>query len=386
EARRGEGSRRGEPSVVTQSVKRTTAKPKSRARRSPGGKSKRPAGGRATWRRWLVAALGASLLPLGAFVVWAHSGGDATRAVRFEVDPYEQRAQLIQRLHAAGLVQSPTLFGWYLTFAGEVEPGPHLLGPGLSAAELGRRLTRSRGRQVQKLSIPEGLNLFQIAERAETAQICSARDFIGSARKQTLLDELGIEHAQSVEGYLFPATYDFPADSRPEDVIRRLVRETRKRLRSLGESPYVKRRGWGEHEVLTLASMIEKEAQVPEERALISSVFHNRLDSPDFEKRRYLQSDPTSAYACYAEPERVPACQGFSGKVTPALNRDPANRYSTYVVQGLPPGPIANPGEAAIEAAVAPAKTDYLFFVARGGGRHHFSRTYAEHQRAVESP
>ena len=121
---------------------------------------------------------------------------------------------------------------------------------------------------------------------------------------------------------------------------------------------------------------------MPEERALISSVFHNRLDSPDFEKRRYLQSDPTSAYACYAEPERVPACQGFSGKVTPALNRDPANRYSTYVVQGLPPGPIANPGEAAIEAAVAPAKTDYLFFVARGGGRHHFSRTYAEHQRA----
>ncbi|MCA9641413.1 MAG: endolytic transglycosylase MltG, partial [Myxococcales bacterium] len=82
----------------------------------------------------------------------------------------------------------------------------------------------------------------------------------------------------------------------------------------------------------------------------------------------------------------VPACAGFSGKVTPALNRDPKNRYSTYVVQGLPPGPIANPGEAALRAAVSPAKTDYLFFVARGGGRHTFTRTYAEHQRAVESP
>ncbi|MCB9606270.1 MAG: endolytic transglycosylase MltG [Polyangiaceae bacterium] len=325
-------------------------------------------------------------VPLVGFLIWAHSGGEASTSVRFEVDPYEDRPQLIQRLHHAGLVQSPTLFGWYLTFAGEIEPGAHLLGPGLSAAELSRRLTRSRGRNSQKLSVPEGLNLYQIAERAEAAQICAAQDFVSAARKQTLLDELGIERSSSVEGYLFPATYEFAADTRPEDVIRRLVRETRKRLRALGDSELVKRRGWGEHEILTLASMIEKEAGVPEERPLISSVFHNRLDSPEFEKRRFLQSDPTSAYACFAEPKQVPACAGFSGKVTPALNRDPKNRYSTYVVQGLPPGPIANPGEAALRAAVSPAKTDYLFFVARGGGRHTFTRTYAEHQRAVESP
>ncbi len=382
---------------MTSPVKRSSklksgARP-SKSRPARGG-TKRSAKGppksrpKATSRRWtgLFVLLGVLGLPAVAFWLWAHAGGEATAAVRFEVDPFEQRPQLIQRLHDAGLVQSPTLFGWYLTFAGEIEPGTHLLAPGLSAAELTRRLTRSRGRSVQKLSIPEGLNLFQIADRAEAAQICAAPDFVIVARKQSLLDELGIERAKSVEGYLFPATYDFAADSRPEDVIRRLVRETRKRLRTLGDSAFVKRRGWGEHEILTLASMIEKEAGVPDERPLISSVFHNRLDSPDFEKRRFLQSDPTSAYACYAEPERVPACKGFTGKVTPALNRDPNNRYSTYVVQGLPPGPIANPGEAALKAAVSPAKTDYLFFVARGAGRHHFSRTYAEHQRAVESP
>ncbi|MGE0321408.1 MAG: endolytic transglycosylase MltG [Polyangiaceae bacterium] len=337
-------------------------------------------------KRWLLAAFGLLALPLVGFLIWAHSGGDATASVRFEVDPYEDRPHLIQRLHAAGLVQSPTLFGWYLAFAGEIEPGAHLLGPGLSPAELSRRLTRSRGRSSQKLSVPEGLNLYQIAERAEAAQICPAQDFVSTAGKQALLDELGIKRASSVEGYLFPATYEFAADTRPEDVIRRLVRETRKRLRALGDSELIKRRGWGEHEILTLASMIEKEAGVPEERPLISSVFHNRLDSTEFEKRRFLQSDPTSAYACFVEPERVPACEGFTGKVTPALNRDPKNRYSTYMTQGLPPGPIANPGEAALRAAVSPAKTDYLFFVARGGGRHTFTRTYAEHQRAVDSP
>lgn len=374
---------------MSQAVKRTSSKPKGpRSGKSAPRGSKRPKrrGARAAYWKWLALLGGGLGLPLAVFLVWAHRGGDATEAVRFEVDPYEDRPQLIQRLHAAGLVQSPTLFGWYLALSGEIEPGAHLLGPGLSAAELSRRLTRSRGRSSRKLSIPEGLNLYQIAERAEAVQICPALDFVAAARKQALLDELGIERANSVEGYLFPATYDFPADSRPEEVIRRLVRETRKRLRALGDTEQVKRRGWGEHEILTLASMIEKEASVPDERPLISSVFHNRLDSPEFDKRRYLQSDPTSAYACYAEPDRVPACKGFDGKVTPALNRDPKNRYSTYVVQGLPPGPIANPGEAALRAAVSPAKTEYLFFVARGAGRHHFSRTYAEHQRAVESP
>lgn len=352
-------------------------------------RGERPKGSRVGFRAWRwLALLGVPVVPFAALLLWAHSGARPTEpdlVLRFEVDAYEDRRALAERLQRAGLVQHPQLFSWYLALNGEVEPGAHVLRPGLSAADLIGRLTRSRRRERVKLTLPEGLNLYQVAGRMQAAQVSCEQDFIDAARKKNLLDELGIQ-AGSVEGYLFPATYDFQVDSTPEEVIRRLVREARKRLRAVGSSSWIERRGWGELEILTLASMIEKEAQVPEERPLISSVFHNRLDSAEFEKRRFLQSDPTSAYACFAEPARVPACGGWTGKVTPALNRDPANRYSTYVTQGLPPGPIASPGEAALRAAVAPAETDYLFFVARGAGRHHFSRSYDEHKRAIDKP
>jgi UPF0755 protein len=112
-------------------------------------------------------------------------------------------------------------------------------------------------------------------------------------------------------------------------------------------------------------------------------VFLNRLEDPNFKPKR-LQSDPTAMYACYAEPEVVPACAGFTGKATPAINRDPHNRYSTYVNEGLPPGPIGNPGESSIEAVLAPSTTKYLFFVAKGGGRHSFSETLDQHNEAVK--
>ena len=98
----------------------------------------------------------------------------------------------------------------------------------------------------------------------------------------------------------------------------------------------------------------------------------------------HLQSDPTAVYGCYAMPTAIAACAGFRGKATPAINRDPANVYSTYVTKGIPPGPIANPGMASIEAVLAPAKTNFLFFVAKGGGRHEFTASYAAHRKAVE--
>ncbi len=323
-------------------------------------------------------------LALGVSVRWLTQAAPGEGTLRLVVDPYEGRAELASRLHAEGLIKSPRLFMLYLTLSGEVAPGPHLLARGESPREVHARLARAPRRASVQVTLPEGHNLFQIAERLEARGICPREDFVAAALSRATLHELGISRGQSVEGTLFPATYPLLVDSPCIDVIRRLVREMRRRLAALGESEVARRRGWGEHEVLTLASMIEKEAQVAEERPLISSVFHNRLDSPEFARRRLLQSDPTSAYLCYLAPHEVPACAGFKGLVTPALNRDPKNRYSTYVVEGLPPGPIASPGEASLRAALFPAKSDYLFFVAEGGGRHRFTRTYAEHQRAIQ--
>lgn len=132
-----------------------------------------------------------------------------------------------------------------------------------------------------------------------------------------------------------------------------------------------------------LASIIEKEAAVDEDRPLIASVFINRLMDPEFKTHR-LQSDPTSSYGCVAWPGEAPSCSDFAGKPTPAMNRDPKNRYSTYTHAGLPPGPISNPGTKSLEAALAPPTTRYLYFVATGGGRHTFSETFDAHNDAIQ--
>jgi UPF0755 protein len=130
--------------------------------------------------------------------------------------------------------------------------------------------------------------------------------------------------------------------------------------------------------------MIEKEAAVDEDRPLIASVFVNRLVDPEF-KTRKLQSDPTSSYGCVAFPDEAPAsCAEFNGKPTPAMNRDPKNRYSTYAHPGLPPGPISNPGARSLQAALDPPQTRFLYFVATGGGRHTFSETFDAHNDAVQ--
>ena len=139
---------------------------------------------------------------------------------------------------------------------------------------------------------------------------------------------------------------------------------------------------WGEREILTLASMVEREAARTEERSVIASVFFNRLDSPDFKPHRMLQSDPTAAYGCALHPE-LESCRGGYAHVTPEMLRDAANAFNTYRHPGLPPGPIANPGEAAIIAVLAPANTDFLFFVGNGDGRHTFTRTFEAHEAAV---
>ncbi|HEU4581562.1 MAG TPA: endolytic transglycosylase MltG [Polyangiaceae bacterium] len=351
---------------------------------------------RSARRRWL--AIGGLVLLAGliggtGFWAWGRRSALLGEVIEFRVEPGIQPEALSEQLAQAGVLQQPKLFAWYLRMSRSgpaLAPGVHLLRPGLNPAALAARLTRNRARPYAKLTIPEGYNQFQIAERLREREVSSAQAFLDACQDPALLAELGIP-AASAEGYLFPATYDLFVDSDPALVVRTLVKEMSRRYRQIAErhSARVREReaaGWGMHQFIVLASIVEKEAGSREEDGNIASVFYNRLNDEGFRPRQMLQSDPTAGYGCLLARERVPSCARYTGIVTAAMLRDATNEYNTYKHPGLPPGPISNPSEAALEAVIDPPRTEYFFFVAGPGKRHVFSRTFGEHERAIAGP
>ncbi|MEI7893608.1 MAG: endolytic transglycosylase MltG [Myxococcales bacterium] len=315
-------------------------------------------------------------------------GPGAGHDVELSLDPSESTETLTQKLSSSGLVASPRLFALYVRLLGGAEhvaSGRHLVTDDVSPRELLARLER-RGARV-RVTFPEGWTRFDMARRLQEKHVCSWRGFLDATTAPALLRELRIE-GDSAEGFLFPATYDLALNSDGADVVRRMKTEFDHRYATLVERhasgllDLQQSLGWGTRQVLTLASVVEKEAAVDEERPLVASVFLNRLRDVEF-KPKLLQSDPTSAYGCLVMPDRIPSCASFTGKITPALNQDGANPYSTYRHEGLPPGPIANPGQKSIDAVLAPARSRFLYFVARGEGRHVFSETYSAHSAAI---
>ena len=339
-----------------------------------------------------VGLAGLGILFVVSLWAWASSAGPGTgQRLSYEVRSGSSASDVAEDLRARGAISSPRLFAFYLRWSGGTPaPGPHLLRDDLSARELAQRLGRLPGRSKIKLTFPEGWNHLQMADRLEQGDVVAAEPFKAAVRSRALLDSLAIR-GPSAEGRLFPATYELFVDSAPDQVVRLLVEESRKRLgklvadRPAAAADLEQRLGFGELEILTLASMVEKEAQSPDERPLVASVFFNRLNDPTFRPARMLQSDPTAAYGCQVEPTRAASCAEYAGRVTPAMVRDSGNTYNTYKHAGLPPGPIANPGEKAILAVLEPAKTDFLYFVTRGGGRHAFTRTFGEHRQVIDS-
>jgi UPF0755 protein len=217
----------------------------------------------------------------------------------------------------------------------------------------------------RRFTLPEGYSIYQAAEMLEQKGYFKRDAFLAACRDAALLERLGIRTA-SVEGYLFPATYNLARNGTEEQLITQMVGRFRKVYADvIAEGPT--QGCLPPDEIVTLASIIEKEAVAAEEKPLIASVFYNRL-----RVRMPLQSDPTAVYGVRA----------FSGKVTKIdiCRRSP---YNTYLVRRLPRGPIGNPGADALRAALHPVRSDYLYFVARQDGTHHFSRTLEEHNRAV---
>jgi len=214
-------------------------------------------------------------------------------------------------------------------------------------------------------TIPEGYTSFQIAELLDELGYALKEEFLALAFNQELAAELDID-ADNLEGYLFPNTYYIHRGMSTEEIVRKMVHEFWQVMTPDLQNE-IKQKGFTIHEVATLASIIEKEARVGEERELISAVYNNRLRI-----KMKLDSDPTVIYGL----------QDFDGNLTKAdLQQD--TPYNTYTRRGLPPGPIANPGEASILAAIRPAEVKYLYFVSRNDGTHEFSTNYNDHLRAV---
>lgn len=339
-------------------------------------------------------AIGLSaVLVAGALLlfVWSFFAGPGEgRIQHFEIHPNESTGSIAARLQQANLITSPRLFSAYVRVIHpslDFAVGPHVVRGDLSARELLRRLARAPGRAAAHVVVPEGFNHVQLAERLQQLGVCDAEDFRRAVRDGAHALTLGIP-AGSAEGYLFPATYELLTDSTPAAVVTVLVTEAKKRLAKLQAElgpQYAARKaehGLSPHDIVVLASIVEKEAAKADEKPLIASVFLNRLLDPTFRPLRMLQSDPTASYGCLVQEPPPASCS--PGRPTPAMLRDASNRYNTYRHPGLPPGPIASPGEAAIRAVLSPAKSDYLYFVTQGGGRHRFSRTFAEHRGAIE--
>lgn len=219
---------------------------------------------------------------------------------------------------------------------------------------------------LYQVTIPEGYTVAQIADLFDEKAIVDGKEFLRLTHDRAFIQTLNLE-ADSLEGYLFPSTYRLSRHAKSKDVIAVMVGSLRQVL-----TPELQARakevGMSLHDVLTLASVIEKESGVDTERELVSAVFHNRL-----RRGIPLQSDPTVIYGI----------RNFNGNLT-KQDLASSSPYNTYRMTGLPPGPIANPGAGAIRAALYPVPTTYLYFVSRNDGTHQFSSTLAEHNRAVE--
>ncbi|MEF3168339.1 MAG: endolytic transglycosylase MltG [Deltaproteobacteria bacterium] len=252
--------------------------------------------------------------------------------------------------------------------AGKIQAGEYLFSPAQSVSQILDDLVAGNVLK-HMVTIPEGFTMFDIARLIEEAGLVSQESFLFAARDRRLLNDLHIP-AESAEGFLFPDTYAFTRDVTAESMIRTMVG----RFWEVWQEDFARlaeERDISAHETVTLASIVEKEAAVAEERPLIASVFWNRL-----QKSMPLQADPTVSYGILEEESAAPK------RVTASLLRH-HSPYNTYLVKGLPQGPISNPGRDSLRAVLQPAQTSYLFFVSKGNGRHHFSSTLKEHNQAV---
>jgi UPF0755 protein len=283
-----------------------------------------------------------------------------------EIEPGSSTTRIAQQLESAGVVRSQFAFDlWRWVRKGKLKAGEYRFDHPTPLTEVYNRIARGDVYTVA-VTVPEGATIFDVAARLEQAGIGTRQEFLDrQARLTDLVADIDPK-AKTLEGYLFPATYRFPRRATPEQVAAAMVRQFRLEAVQIGLTENL-------HDVVTLASLVERETAVDAERPLVASVFENRLS-----KRMPLMTDPSVIYGLEVEKEWRGAIHASD------LKRD--TPYNTYLHAGLPPGPVANPGLPSLRAAMNPANSNYLYFVAAGAnpqGKSLFSATLEEHARDV---
>lgn len=273
-------------------------------------------------------------------------------------------------LNDAGLVRNRPLF-WILALGNggwkHVQAGEYELSGSMTPSAIIDKMVRGDIKKY-RITLPEDITASEVADKFAAATLIDGQEFATLASDRSFLASLDIE-ADSIEGYLYPDTYEFTRSMTTEEIIRTVVGRFWKRT-TLEMRKRAQEIGLTQHQWVTLASIIGKESGNPDEKRLISAVFHNRLA-----RGMKLQSDPTAVYD--------PGKRGETVKTILRSHLQSDTPYNTYRIAGLPPGPIANPGIDSLLAALYPAKVDYLYFVSRNDGSHEFSTHLAAHNRAI---
>lgn len=299
---------------------------------------------------WLAWALRSPVTPDGQKFVLLHPGY-STRRIAGE-------------LKAAGVIRSTYAFIIWHRFHHQrsLKAGEYLFDKTADALDVHERLARG-DIYVHTVVIPEGYTMFDIAQAVADAGLGSSQEFLSVATSDTALIADLAPEAKTLEGYLFPSTYEFTRTQSMHDIVGVMVKQFRQVAQEVGLTADVEK-------TVTMASIIEKETAAPEERPLVASVYSNRLA-----RNIALQADPSVIYA--------ELLVGTYGGALHHADLGVDSAYNTYRHAGLPPGPIGNPGKTSLEAALHPAATDYFYFVSDGNSHHRFARTLEEHNRNV---
>ncbi len=326
---------------------------------------------------WVLALAAAAALGAGGFAFWmvrsfrdTPFGSEAEKVV--EVPAGAGPAQVVRLLARAGVLSDERLARWYVRYWRR-DPRPMKVGEyafrgPMRPDEVLERIYRGEVK-TYAFTVPEGLRMDEVAQIVERAGLGDARELAALMRDASFAKELGLPFP-ALEGWLFPDTYSFPRGPNPRAILSAMVSEARQAYRR-ADADRLPGVALSEGEAVTLASIVEKETGRADERARIACVFHNRLS-----KGMRLQTDPTVLYA------KMLRTGAWSQNITRADLQAP-HPYNTYTSAGLPPGPVANPGEAALRAVLHPAECRDLYFVSRNDGSHEFCPDIACHSKAV---
>jgi UPF0755 protein len=341
--------------------------------------------------RLMVTVLVATVLLLGVVGWWVvhalNPSGEPSAAVNFTVNEGDTVGAVASRLEDLNIIGNATLFRWYVSTKGGITlvPGYYSLRPKDNAGSIIESLSTPPAQTFISVTFPEGMTLSQMADRlAQKMSFMQAADFVTAANDPAVVAQLRPKGVTSLEGLLFPDTYQISGDDNESRVVARLVSMMERVSRQVDLTAGAKLRGYSPYEILTVASLIEREAKVPGDRAKIAQVIYNRLA-----KKMTLDIDASVMY-------------GQDPSLSWSQMKDNDTPYNLYLKKGLPPTPIANPGRASILAALSPAgaptsgdeacvglakgtKCEYLYYVlADTAGRHVFATTYEQHLANVQ--